>query len=105
MVTPILTALITELRDGLKARNAELSVHFSTLVILSKSLNEPLNKEFKNQITSHINSLSSEKDFFAYSFAYFLAKAVDHQSQEEILLKSESGNILFHRVNTFLENQ
>lgn len=29
MVTPILTALITELRDGLKARNTELSVHFS----------------------------------------------------------------------------
>jgi hypothetical protein len=83
----------------------ELSVHYSILVTLAKSLNERLDQEFHTQITSHINSLSSTEDVFAFAFAYFLAKSVNHQSIEEILLKSESQNIIFHRVNTFLESQ
>ena len=83
----------------------ELSVHFSILVILAKSLSERLDQELHAQISSHINSLSSTEDVFAYAFAYFLAKSVNHQSIEEILLKSESHNILFHQVNAFLESQ
>ena len=83
----------------------ELSVHFSILVLLAKSLNERLDQELHAQISSHINSLSSKDDVFAYAFAYFLAKSVNHQSIEEILLKSESQNILFHQINAFIESQ